>query len=132
LPSAHSLVNLHVFDGAVHAPALHVRPPEQSDAVLHGQGPADPPQAWQTFATHTLPPVQSFVVVHSFVGGGVELGEVQMPDLQTVPFGHVESSEHVVAQVPPAHTCPPEQLVVPVQGCVSGGATFWQPYASQL
>ena len=66
-PSPHSLENLQTFAGAVHAPPMHCAPPEQSLDELQGQGPFDPPHAWQWLATHALPLAQSAVLLQPFV-----------------------------------------------------------------
>ncbi len=128
-PCAHSLENLQVFVGEVHAPATHVRPPVQSVVALHGQGPALPPHAWQTLFTQTLLPseLQSVFVVHSFVPPGVVPGAVHVPDLQTVPFGHDASLAHCCAQPFVVQTDPLGQLELPVHDCVVGAGTFEHP-----
>ena len=79
----------------------------------------------------TLPSPQSAFVVHSFAGPGSVFGAEHTPLLQTVPFGHAASSEHVCAQPVLVQTDPGSQLAFPVQGFAVGAVTGEHPYASQ-
>jgi len=93
---------------------------------LHGQGPALPPHAWQTPATH-VPPAQSAFVVQSFLGPGSTVGAAQRPLLQTSPCWQGTESEHVCVQPPAVQTEPGAQLALPVHALCVGGATLEQP-----
>lgn len=132
LSSAHSLEYLHVFSGAVQAPAAQVNPPEQSFVVVHGQGPAVPPHVWHVPLLQVLLSPQSALVVHSFVAPGVVPGGEQSPDWHVSPFGQVASLEHEFVQ-PVAVQMPPfGQLVLPVHAAWLGAVIVEQPYASQV
>jgi hypothetical protein len=129
-PLSHSLENLHVLAGAVHAPATHAWPAAQSVAavaVVHGHGPAEPPHASQAPATHALPLPQSLFVLQSFFAPGSTAGAEQRPALQTSPFAQGTPSEQVVVQPVAVQTEPGAQLDAPVQGAWLGGATLEQP-----
>jgi len=99
-------------------------------AVVHGQGPAEPPHASQVPATQALPSPQSLFVEQSFFAPGSTAGAEQSPALQTSPFAHGTPSEHVDVQPVAVQTEPAAQLDAPVQAALEGGATVEQPYAS--
>jgi hypothetical protein len=125
--SSHSLEYLQVFCGAVQEPATQVRPPEQSFDVVHGQGPAFPPQVSQTPALHVLSAPQSGLVVHSFLGPGSVPGGEHRPSWHVSPFGQVASVEQGGAQPVAVQTDPPVQLALPVQVGCAGDFTGEQP-----
>jgi hypothetical protein len=129
-PLSHSLENLHVLVGEVHDPPTHAWPLAQSVAVVavvHGQGPAEPPHASHVPATQALPSPQSLFVVQSFFAPGSTAGAEQSPALQTSPFAHGMLSEHVVVQPVAVQTEPAAQLDAPVHAALAGGATVEQP-----
>jgi hypothetical protein len=129
-PASHSLENLHVLLGEVHDPATQACPEAQSVAavaVVHGQGPAEPPHASHVPATQALPSPQSLFVVQSFFAPGSTVGAEQRPALQTSPFAQGIASEHVVVHPVAVQTEPAGQLDAPVQALWSGGATVEQP-----
>jgi hypothetical protein len=95
--------------------------------VVHGQGPAEPPQAWHVLATHALPEPQSLFVVQSFFGPGLIAGAAQSPALQTSPFAQGTPSEQVAVQPLAVQTEPAGQLEAPVHAVLAGGATVEQP-----
>lgn len=95
--------------------------------MAHGHGPLAPPHASHLPLTHALPSPQSALVVQSFVAPGSVVGVAQRPLLQTSPFGHSISAEHVVVHPAAVQTEPGGQLLLPVHGVFEGGVTAVQP-----
>jgi hypothetical protein len=125
-PAPHSLEYLQVFDAAVHAPPEQTSPVVQSALLVQGQGPFVPPQA-----THLLPmqapPAQSAFVVHSSGVGTGSVGARHVPDLQTVPLGHVASDWQMTTHPFSVQIWPCGQLELPVHLVGVGGGTGLQP-----
>jgi hypothetical protein len=124
---------------AWHLPCSQAWPEAQSEPFVHcgaestgaspcASVPASPPAGeTHAFATHSLPPVQSAVVVHSFLLPGFVPGATHRFDEQTAPCGQSESFVHVVSQPWSVQTWPVPQLAFPVHVGVDGGATLLQP-----
>jgi hypothetical protein len=126
-----------------HLPCSQAWPEAQSAPLVHCGGasagasigastcasvpPSPPAGETHAFATHCLPPVQSAVVVHSFLVPGFVPGATHRFDEQTAPCGQSESFVHVVSQPWSVQTWPVPQLAFPVHEGVAGGATLLQP-----
>jgi hypothetical protein len=54
-------------------------------------------------------------------------GALQVPLLQTVPFGQSLDCSQVCSHCPPTHSWPLAHELVPVQDVVAGGETLLQP-----
>lgn len=130
LPSAHSLEYVHVFSGAVHAPAMHVNSPAQSADTSQGHGPESPPHAAHTPPLQVALTSQSALVVHSFAEPGSAPGGAQKPPWQVSPFGQSASpfgGEQVVVHPMAVQTWPGAQLFVPEHVGCAGEGTGEQP-----